>query len=157
MPADSNSWSSRRRKMPRLYCVPVVVVKDSTAGPHAAKPEPPPAAPAFLYAHWKRLADFLGHPATCPHGHPIMEDGGGEPELRLTPLVELPAGAEATVRRITHEDADLLTLLSSLGITLGTAVRVEGSEPYGGPLRIDVGGQPRQIGREAAAMVLVER
>ena len=105
----------------------------------------------------ERLADFLGHPATCPHGHPIMEDGSGEPELQLTPLTDLPAGAEATVRRITHEDPDLLTLLSSLGIALGTAVRVEGTQPYGGPLRIAVRGESRQIGREAAAEVLVER
>ncbi|TMC47427.1 MAG: metal-dependent transcriptional regulator [Chloroflexi bacterium] len=105
----------------------------------------------------ERLADFLGHPATCPHGHPIMADGAGEPSLELSPLAALEAGDAGTVRRIVQEDTDLLSLLSSLGISLGTPVRVEGVQPYGGPLRVDVDGESRLIGREAAAMVLVER
>lgn len=104
----------------------------------------------------ERLAEFLGHPATCPHGHPIMDDGEGEPEVALVALSEMAAGVEGTVARITHEDSDLLSLLSSLGIALGTPVRVEGVQPYGGPVRVDVAGEPRLIGREAAAMILIE-
>ena len=103
-----------------------------------------------------RLAEFLGHPQTCPHGHPIMEDGGTEPALTLSRLDELPPGSMARVRRITHEDHDLLALLGELGLTLDAEVRVDGPEPYGGPLRIAVAGESRLIGREAAAMVLVE-
>jgi|SRR5438105_7070031 len=103
----------------------------------------------------ERLADFLGRPATCPHGHPIMEDGSGEPDLDLSRLTTLGRGETGVVRRIVHEDSELLSLLTQLGIGLDTEVRVVGTEPYGGPLRIEVTGAPRVIGREAADMVLV--
>ena len=105
----------------------------------------------------ERLAEFLGHPATCPHGHPIMEDGAVEPDLDLRPLSAVGAGGSGVVRRIAVEDSSLLGLLSELGIALDTTVRVERVDPYDGPLHIDVGGRPAVIGAAAAREVLVER
>jgi DtxR family Mn-dependent transcriptional regulator len=111
---------------------------------------------AFSPSVTERLAEFLGHPATCPHGHPIMEDGVAEPELHLRPLSGLAGGTAATVRRIAVEDTPLLAMLSSLGLGLGTAVRVVEADPEDGRLRLEVDGQPRLIDRAAAAEVLVE-
>jgi len=105
----------------------------------------------------ERLADFLGHPATCPHGHPIMEDGAVEPDLDLRPLSAVGVGGGGRVRRIAVEDPSLLGLLSRLGIALDTAVRVERVDPYDGPLHIDVAGRPAVIGAAAAREVLVDR
>jgi DtxR family transcriptional regulator, Mn-dependent transcriptional regulator len=97
----------------------------------------------------ERLADFLGHPETCPHGHPIMEDGQVEPDLKLQPLSTLPPGAQGVVRRIAHEDHSLLASLSELGVGLGTRVRVldDGT--------IEVEEHQRTVPSEVAAEVLV--
>ena len=104
----------------------------------------------------ERLADFLGHPTTCPHGHPIMEEGAVEPDLDLRPLSAVGVGGGGRVRRIAVEDPSLLGLLSRLGIALDTEVRVDRVDPYDGPLHIDIGGRPGVIGAAAAREVLVE-
>ena len=101
----------------------------------------------------ERLAEFLGHPQTCPHGHPIMEDGAIEPALTLQPLSDLAAGAHAVVRRIAHEDHELLATLSQLGIRPGTRVTVvQGSaEP-----EVEIEGLRRSLPPGVAGEVLVE-
>ena len=104
----------------------------------------------------ERLAEYLGHPATCPHGHPIMEGGAVEPELHLQPLTDVRAGSAGVVRRIAIEDPGLLGLLTELGIGLDTEVRVERIDPYDGPMHIEVSGRGAVIGVAAAREVLVE-
>jgi DtxR family Mn-dependent transcriptional regulator len=104
----------------------------------------------------ERLAEYLGHPSTCPHGHPIMEGGAAEPDLELHPLTAVAAGDGGVVRRIAVEDPALLGLLSELGIGLDTEVRVERVDPYDGPMHIAVRGREAVIGVAAAREVLVE-
>jgi DtxR family Mn-dependent transcriptional regulator len=109
----------------------------------------------------ERLAALLGHPATCPHGHPIMEEGNAEPDLHLQPLTALAPGTAGTVRRIAHEEPELLGLLTSLGIGLGTEIRVAGRGRDAGTtgvgsLSLDVAGKPQVIDFETASAVLVE-
>jgi DtxR family Mn-dependent transcriptional regulator len=104
----------------------------------------------------ERLAALLGHPATCPHGHPIMEEGNAEPELHLQPLTSLSPGSTGTVRRIAHEEAELLSLLTSLGIGIATEVRVTTRAASSAALGIEVSGTPQQIPVDTAAAVLVE-
>jgi DtxR family Mn-dependent transcriptional regulator len=109
---------------------------------------------AFSPQVTERLAAFLGHPETCPHGHPIMEEGAAEPPLVLRPLTTLSTGESGVVRRIAHEDHDLLALLSRLRIRLGTSLRVTGGGDAA--LGVEVDGSSTDIGREAASEVLVE-
>jgi DtxR family Mn-dependent transcriptional regulator len=108
---------------------------------------------AFSPQVTERLAAFLGHPETCPHGHPIMEEGGAEPPLALRPLTTLSAGESGVVRRIAHEDHDLLALLSRLRIGIGTSLLVVGSDDAA--LGVEVDGASTDIERDAAAEVLV--
>ena len=108
---------------------------------------------AFSPQVTERLAAFLGHPETCPHGHPIMEEGGAEPPLALRPLTTLSAGESGVVRRIAHEDHDLLALLSRLRIGIGTSLVVIGSDAAA--LGVEVDGASTDIERAAAAEVLV--
>jgi len=109
---------------------------------------------AFSPQVTERLAAFLGHPQTCPHGHPIMEDGGEEPPVALRPLTALRGGESGVVRRIAHEDHDLLAELSELGIVLGSRVEVSGSGE--GAVNVELNGARRSIGKDAAEEVLVE-
>lgn len=104
----------------------------------------------------ERLAEYLGHPTTCPHGHPIMEGEAAEPELDLQPLTAVRAGDAGVVRRIAVEDPALLGLLTELGIGLDIEVRVDRVDPYDGPMHIEVRGREAVIGVAAAREVLVE-
>ena len=110
---------------------------------------------AFSPQVTERLAAFLGHPQTCPHGHPIMEDGSSEPALTLRPLTALESGESGVVRRIAHEDHDLLATLSALGVGLGSRVLVREGDGEGA-VAVELDGTPQRIGREAAEEVLVE-
>ncbi len=110
---------------------------------------------AFSPQVTERLAAFLGHPQTCPHGHPIMEDGSEEPALALRPLTALRSGESGVVRRIAHEDHDLLASLSAAGLGIGSRV-VVGAGADGGALHLQLDGARRTLAREAAEEVLVE-
>jgi DtxR family Mn-dependent transcriptional regulator len=101
------------------------------------------------------LEQFLGAPAVCPHGHPIPAADGSVIEHPGTSLADVPVGSSVTVLRVA-EDEDVLGYLGELGLTPSTVVRIEGSEPFGGPLSIRIGDEVRPVAREVARLVTVE-
>jgi DtxR family Mn-dependent transcriptional regulator len=103
----------------------------------------------------ERLDERLGHPRTCPHGNPIPDVDGRLPQEAAVALSELAAGQECTVDHISDERPEMLRYLSSLGLLLGTRVKVEGVAPFGGPFLISVGGARYALGREVAARIFV--
>ena len=102
-----------------------------------------------------RLAEQLGNPRTCPHGHPIPDEDGSLAEERLRPLVELQPGEEGVIGCIAQEDGDLLRYLGSLGLVPETRVAVQSIAPFGGPLLIHVGASQYALGREVAGKILL--
>ena len=104
----------------------------------------------------ERLAQRLGEPQTCPHGHPIP-GAGASTKRELMPLAELAAGAGARVAVVTDEGAEILKYLASLDLRLDTDVTVDEVAPFGGPITITVNGKQHAIGPELAAKILVEK
>ncbi len=78
----------------------------------------------------KPLGKILGHPKTCPHGNPIPTRCGGIIEEKSESLVDLKPNEYGTIVKITEESPDLLQYLHSLGLAVGTLVRVEKKVPY---------------------------
>jgi DtxR family transcriptional regulator, Mn-dependent transcriptional regulator len=105
----------------------------------------------------ERMDAILGHPTEDPHGDPIPRKSGEIVACETQPLVDLPLGEGAVVRRVQDDNAEQLRYLARLGITLGAAVRVVEREPFGGPLRLEVGepGVERVVGPQLAAGILV--
>ena len=103
-----------------------------------------------------RLAERLGNPATCPHGHAIPEADGSVAEALTVPLATVKADSTVTISRIAEEQGDLLRYLASLGLVPETAVVVEGRAPFGGPLLVRVGQAQYALGIEVAEKILVE-
>jgi DtxR family transcriptional regulator, Mn-dependent transcriptional regulator len=102
-----------------------------------------------------RLAEQLGNPLTCPHGHAIPAEDGSLPELEMRPLSVLEPGDEAVIGCIAEEKGDLLRYLASLGLLPDTPVAVESVAPFNGPLLIRVGGSQYALGREVTDKILV--
>ncbi len=105
----------------------------------------------------ERMDAMLGRPTEDPHGDPIPQKSGEIIAPAMQPLLDLAPGAEAIVRRVQDDNAEQLRYLSRLGITPGAAVRVVEREPFGGPLRLEVGepGVSQAVGPQLAAGILV--
>lgn len=103
----------------------------------------------------ERIDELLGHPTADPHGAPIPSRDGKLPQGRRLPLSELKPGQSAIVAEVSDHDPKLLRYLGELGLYPKTPVKLLAVEPFGGPLRLTVGGQRRTLGLEAARYVFV--
>jgi len=106
-----------------------------------------------------RLDALLGHPAIDPHGDPIPSRAGVMPMQQVRPLADLPLGQQATVRRVSDDNAGLLRYLGELGLVPGASVRVCDRAPYEGLLRVEVDASgvwsEHSVGPHVAREVLV--
>jgi DtxR family transcriptional regulator, Mn-dependent transcriptional regulator len=100
-----------------------------------------------------RIDEQLGYPTHDPHGDPIPDAGLNVDRTSLRSLEALPLGEEATVRRIPDGDPGLLRYLAELTLVPGRKVTMRRSEPFGGPLTVDVGGSEHPISRELAGQI----
>ena len=102
-----------------------------------------------------RLAEQLGDPRTCPHGHAIPDEHGSLAEEELRPLSQFDPGEAGVIGCIAEESTDLLRYLGSLGLLPDTPVEVESVAPFGGPVLVRVGGSQYALGREVAGKIMV--
>ena len=105
----------------------------------------------------QRLDEFLGHPPLDPHGHPIPGPDGTIAEGRRLRLTSLPVGTRVAIAQCTADaNPSLLDYLNQLGLVPGVRLTIGPRAPLEGPLTVEVEGQPRHIGFEAARTLLVE-
>ncbi len=103
----------------------------------------------------ERLAQRLGEPKTCPHGHPMPTAEGEMAVEAGCPLAELTAGQRARVLRVPEGDDALLRYLATLGLKPQVTVQVEVAAPFQGPLTVQVGEARHVLGRELASQIVV--
>lgn len=101
-----------------------------------------------------RMAEVLGHPATCPHGLPIPGEGPEETE-RIPTLDQLAVWDRALVVSIPEENEALVSHLVEVGVVPGTVVLVREVGPMNGPITVQIAQQIRALGREVAGRVRV--
>ena len=115
-------------------------------------------APVLSQALADRLDEHLGRPATCPHGNVIP--GRDAPYGALISLADLQPGTSACVRRISevaeHDAPDLLRLLQSSGVAIGTRVQVTGTRSTTGAVSVRAGRRSIAFGTEVARSIWVE-
>lgn len=98
----------------------------------------------------ERIAHKLGEPVRDPHGDPIPSAGLDIDETSAQVLEHLPVGARGRVVRVLDAEPDLLAYLDRQGIALGDELEMLEPEPFGGSLRVRLGGRERSVGRLAA-------
>jgi DtxR family Mn-dependent transcriptional regulator len=101
-----------------------------------------------------RLADVLGHPATCPHGFPIPGERPA-PVASVITLDRLDVWDRAAVASIPEEDQAIVAHLVAVGLTPGVEVQVREVAPLDGPITLMVRGQMRALSRDIARRVHV--
>jgi DtxR family Mn-dependent transcriptional regulator len=101
----------------------------------------------------ERIDEQLGYPTHDPHGDPIPDAGLNLDRTSLRSLEALDPGEQATVRRIPDGDAELLRYLAELTLVPGRRVTMRRSEPFGGPVTVDVDGSEHAISRELAGRI----
>jgi len=80
------------------------------------------------------ICTLLGHPTTCPHGHPIppgacCSEKRTKVKSLITPLDELPTGSGGRIAYISTGDHERLDQLTSMGLFPGTTVKVHQRQP----------------------------
>ncbi|HET9918352.1 MAG TPA: metal-dependent transcriptional regulator [Ktedonobacteraceae bacterium] len=106
-----------------------------------------------------KLDALLGYPTVDPHGDPIPSKDGVIATRKGVPLSELPEGQEAMVLRVQAQNSDQLCYLGQLGLYPETRVQLLKRSPFGGPLDLLVGEEPKQaehmLGPELAEYIIV--
>ena len=102
----------------------------------------------------ERLAQLLGWPESCPHGHPIPTSKGEVPHEEGQLLSELQRGQKAIVLRVPEEQG-LLQYLGALGLVPQAEIEIEAIEPFEGPLTVRVAQARHVLGRKVASQIVV--
>ena len=110
----------------------------------------------FISHKLEKLIDSkLGHPSSDPHGHPIPSARGIVSQEPLKPLTELTVGVQATVRRVSDEDAEHMRWWKEIGLVPGSPVKVVEVGPFEGPLLLEIKGKSHHVGRKAVEGIWV--
>ena len=102
----------------------------------------------------EHLAQFLGWPKTCPHGHPVPTPEGEVAREAGVPLSEMKPGTKGVVLNV-PEETEILQYLGRLGLVPQVEVQVEAVAPFEGPLTVRVGDAQHVMGRQVASQVRV--
>lgn len=109
-------------------------------------------SPAVLEA----LDTFLGHPTTDPHGDPIPDSQGRFRKAELVPLASVEADTSVRIARVLDQSEASLRFLQSHGLSVGSVVTANGSEPGAGVVTVTNAVRQRvSLSVHAAERVLV--
>jgi len=105
-----------------------------------------------------RIDEFLGHPATDPHGDPIPSANG---EMRsrtegMVPLSSVATGTRIRIVRVIEQGAEFLRFLSETGVALQQEGIVRDNSIAAGIVTTEIAGRSVVLGIPAAKQLLVE-
>lgn len=103
------------------------------------------------------IDEYLGHPASDPHGSPIPSIDGSIKEPDRVHLSDLPAGASAQVVEVSDREPGLLARLGEMHLSVKTKLQVLEVEPIDGLIIIRVAGQKHVLGQTTASQIIVRK
>jgi DtxR family Mn-dependent transcriptional regulator len=102
------------------------------------------------------LADFLGHPTSCPHGNPIPTPDGKITSSPEIPMNSLEPGDRGIVVRIRPETTTVLSYLKSRGIQPGVHIEVQSINEYDQLWTLLVDGKQEVLGHNIVSRIVIE-
>lgn len=103
-----------------------------------------------------RIDDYLGHPATDPHGDPIPKSDGTIAVGSSTSLAELAPGEKFRISRVMRQDPEFLRELSRIGLQLQSTGVVTGKHVTANSIALFTGETSIELTLDAASEVLVD-
>jgi DtxR family transcriptional regulator, Mn-dependent transcriptional regulator len=105
-----------------------------------------------------RIDEFLGHPATDPHGDPIpTSEGIMRTDLSsVVPLEDCAEGTRVRFVRVINQSEEFLRFLSNSGFKLGETGIVIENNPEANIVKAQLDDSVLTIGQKAASQLLVE-
>jgi DtxR family transcriptional regulator, Mn-dependent transcriptional regulator len=103
------------------------------------------------------IAKKLGEPALDPHGDPIPDRDLELGDDDSVALVELEDGEDGVLARVSDSDASMLRYLADRRIHPGAELTMQGREPFGGPVMVEIDGRSHPLGPELAGRMRVTR
>lgn len=105
------------------------------------------------------IDNYLGRPASDPHGDPIPTAEGEMrgAEIQVLPLPECAVGTRIRLTRVTNQGGEFLRFLSESGLDLGRVGTVVANSREAGLVTLDFEGQQVPLGHAAASTLLVEK
>lgn len=100
----------------------------------------------------EKIDERLGHPTTCPFGHPIP-GSGYTPPGDAVPLSQMASGTTAAVDRVPDQDQELLQYFVENGLMPGRRVQVVEAAPYRGVVKLDCDGAEVVVSYEVAERI----
>ena len=97
-----------------------------------------------------RLASFLGHPKTDPHGDPIPTKEGNIQSQKKTLLNQAPLHTPCVCVGVEDSSAPFLQFLDKFNIGLGAAIEVKEKEVFDGSLLVSIAGKEQRISKQIA-------
>lgn len=105
----------------------------------------------------EKMFQAVGYPTLDPHGDPIPTESGEMTINYGLMLLELKAGASATVTRVRDGNPSVVRYLTGVGITVGTTVTVVEALSDIATLRLQIGEMFQDIPLAVANAVCVSR
>ncbi len=102
-----------------------------------------------------RMAEFLGHPKTDPHGAPIPTKDGKIEERELSRLTTAASGQKVRVEQVSDKDPEMLRYLGKIGIYPDVELQVIDKAPFDGPLTVRIGKTEHHLGSGLTDNILV--
>jgi DtxR family Mn-dependent transcriptional regulator len=102
-----------------------------------------------------RVAEYLGHPKTDPHGAPIPTKDGKIEERELTRLTSAESGQKVRVEQVSDKDPEMLRYLGKIGIFPDVELQVIEKAPFGGPLTVRIGKIEHHLGSGLTDSILI--
>jgi DtxR family Mn-dependent transcriptional regulator len=102
------------------------------------------------------IAEFLGHPKTCPRGNPIPAADGSYTPLDGVPLSEVAIGKTVRVLAVRATATDVLKHLQEHNVLPGRKLTLLEAAPMEGPLTLEVDGHQTALGLLVSEFIIVE-
>lgn len=103
-----------------------------------------------------RIDALLGHPLTCPHGHPIPRKDGTIVHIPAVPLRNVQPGEIRQIVRVDNADASLLQYLAARHLVPGRKVEVISYNDLDSTMCVSVAGTESVIGERIYQCIAVE-
>lgn len=103
----------------------------------------------------KRLAVFLDHPKSDPHGDPIPDENGVFDKQKHLPLSDCHLGEKCTMVGVGDSSSEFLQFLDQQELTIGTKLEIKEKFDYDNSIKIELNKKEITLSEKAAQNILI--